>query len=166
MKKILLCFLLFVTSKTFAQSEDCATKLSYCNNTLIILNKSCCTRYLIKRNGFSDSITCIVDKDSSLSLCIIFCGDVTVEPLIKCDSCAGIVKYFNNCKPLSVRLRDVSVQNYEDYIIVKFTVDELINVKSFEIYTTYDGAHFERREIILPKNVIVGKPYSSKIMKQ
>ena len=163
MKHLLTTFAILIVINSYAQ-EDCRTKISYNGMTLTITNKSCATSYLINRQNMKDSITCTVQQDSSLSLCLSFCGVLSVLPVIKCDSsCAyAPLTITNSCNPLPIKLSHIWVEQVGKELTVHFTVEDIINVKQFIINVTTDGKNFKPLAVILPENVKVGTAYVQK----
>lgn len=163
MKHLLTALATLIVINSYAQ-EDCRTKISYTGMTLTITNKSCATSYLIKRQNMQDSITCTVQKDSSLSLCLSFCGVLCVLPVTKCDSsCAYVpLTITNNCNPLPIKLSKISVEQAGKELTVHFTVEEITDVKQFVISITTDGKTFKPLAVVLPADVKVGVAYSQK----
>ena len=160
MKQIIIAVLLLTSMVCNAQSEDCRTKLTATVNTITILNKSLCeTAYRIEISKMSDSITAIVKPGECLTLCLSFCDEISVTPIVKCDCMCSYeaVKLNRNCNLLPVGISNLSIQQDGKDLTVRFMVEDIINVKNFVIETTSDGQIFDKLAIIVPANLQVGK---------
>lgn len=161
MKQMIIAVLLLTSMICNAQSEDCRTKLTATVNTITISNKSTCpTAYRIEIPKTSDSVTTVVNSGECLTLCISFCGEIIVTPIVNCELCMcdyEAVKLNNDCNPLPLGISHLSMQQDGRELTVSFTVEDITNVKDFIIETTTDGITFDKLAVIIPTNIQVGK---------
>jgi hypothetical protein len=156
MKKLLTLAALITISLHSNAQEDCRTKVTGTGTTITITNKEKATKYLIERPGYVDVTTCIVAKDSTITLCLPYCM-ASIKPITNwpCSCTYGPVIIKNDgCNVLPVTYSDFKIQGNSLWI----TFQRLDNLQM--AYVMVNGIVVDS---IAPASIKINSPVVKKL---